>query len=148
MNDELRLRKLIRQQMSGSTGGGYKTPGGNEYNRRDTTILHPDKVRPKNPLYYKPPTGQIYTPVGVFTRPPMATIPSRGIEEEGDQEYDKKKSRTSTKSNKNSRNASRDKHRTSAKKANKKSNYIDPKLLSRQQSLDKGMIRKQKEKFE
>jgi hypothetical protein len=143
MNDELRLRKLIRMNMSGGTPGGYNTPGGHfdqTRDRRDTTIMNPDQQRNRNPVYYKPPTGQIYTPVGMHTRAPLVTSTSESIKEVDELNFanNVKKSRTSVKSSKHSRQSSKERSINKLANVGHSSSYIDPKLLNRQTS-DKGL---------
>ena len=134
MNDELRLRRLIRQQMSGGTpGSGYGTPG----SRRDTTVLQTDPQIPKNTHFYKPPSCPIYTPVGTFTKIPLAAGSSNEIKEESDTSNDagvkqSRQSITSSKSNKNSRKSSIEKNKLA--NSGHSSSYIDPDLLKRSQN--------------
>lgn len=140
MNDELRLRKLIRRQMSGGSHSGYQTPGGHfdrTRDHRDTTIMNPDAARrPNKGGYYKPPSGQIYTPVGMFTRTPLVTNTNESIMEDEDDgsQGNTKQSRTSVKAGKHSRQTSKDaNNRKSLKASGHNSSYIAPGLFNKKQ---------------
>lgn len=66
LNEELKLRKTILLQM----GKGSKPPmsGKRDDLLRDSTVIDDKPRERKNLKYFKPSTGQIFTPVGMFTR--------------------------------------------------------------------------------
>jgi hypothetical protein len=66
LNEEMRLRKTIMQQMNRNS----KPPkvGDLDVHMRDSTVIDEKPRQRKNLKYFKPSTGQIFTPVGMFTR--------------------------------------------------------------------------------
>jgi hypothetical protein len=66
LNEEMRLRKTIMQQMNRTS----KPPriGELDDHLRDSTVIDERPRQRKNLKYFKPSTGQIFTPVGMFTR--------------------------------------------------------------------------------
>lgn len=147
MNDELRLRKLIKQQMSG-TGSGYQTPGGpnDRRERRDTTIINPDLAKAGTGMHYKPPSaGNIYTPVGLYTKPPLINNFTKSIAESDEFSSDKNQneSKTAVKSNRHSRKSSKEQFDLPKAKGSS-SSYVDKSLLNRQSSQKESSTKKPK----
>lgn len=140
LNDELRLRKQILQQMTGKDPMSKKNV--NEDDLRDSTVVHHGKRKQKEQTYYRPPTGQIYTPVGLFTRTPSNLKASSSVLEtsgtnitEENEDEGIKKSRTSVKKNKFGKQNSND-DRDSLGNLGKASSYIDPKLLQNRRGME------------
>lgn len=125
INDEVRIRKTIMQQMSGKD---YKAGSGKNYAAdmlRDSTIVNPMK-RAKPPTYFNPPGGHIYTPVGMFTKSSSSLLEVDENQEEDFAGY--KHSRTVIKEAPNSRQGSERGSKRGLASVGKTSSYIDPQL--------------------
>lgn len=131
INDELRLRKTILQQMSSKD---YKSPTNRNSDEtlRDSTVIHGGSRKNKPPTYFRPPTGQIYTPVGMFTKSSTSVLETSHTNLTDDQPNSGDLRGSISKTAKHSKKSSKD---MSAKKAmnnlGRGSSYIDPKLSQR-----------------
>jgi hypothetical protein len=140
---ELKLRKDITDHKLDSS------------DLRDSTVVHHGgQKNPKPPTYFKPPSGQIYTPVGLFTKFSSSVLDTQttNLANEVPEEDDVRRSSTSLKKSKHgqkdsvvSRTAKK-----SLKETDRMSSYIDPRLTEKLNEVgdyvEKDEYRKSKKK--
>jgi len=146
VNKEIKLRKDMSDSKSMR---GMKSPHPKSSEElRDSTVNHVGERKKKPPMYFKPPTSQIYTPVGLFTTHSQSVLEtgSANLNEEVAEVDELRKSTTSVKKGKHSRKDSK-KSRTSIKKSiqevGRGSSYIDPNLAKKMNSTDFEFIEKE-----
>uniref|UniRef100_A0A7S3JAQ8 Uncharacterized protein n=1 Tax=Euplotes harpa TaxID=151035 RepID=A0A7S3JAQ8_9SPIT len=125
LDDELKFRKFITNS---------KQPSSNQF-LRDSTVLGMGSKPPTNPRLAKP-TGQIYTPVGMFTKQPVINKATGSVLDTvgtniSEESYEKKDKRHKAKINSRERE-----DRQSLQNLGKASSYIDAKLTEKLKSSD------------